>query len=213
MMRQSTARQQPARSSRAEDLLFRAIAGVVNRARDGDLPAFATSLVLPRREWRQLQECGFPEAAIMAWTPGNRQAAPRTFSDLVGLMMANRTAEADARHALWLAHAIAVASHGDRHLVQELGVADRDEVSSLLETYFGPLAQRNTRNQKWKRFLFAELGAAQGKPELRPPGCGKCDHLPICFPNYASSASLDSSSTYSAEPRMEVQTIFYRPGE
>jgi molybdate transport system regulatory protein len=39
----------------------------------------------------------------------------------------------------------------------------------LLETYFGPLAQRNTENQKWKRFPFAELGAVQGKPELRPP--------------------------------------------
>lgn len=203
MMRQSTARRQPAKLGREEDLLSRAIAGVVNHARAGDLPVFAMSLVLPRREWRKLQECCFPGSTLMEWTPGNRQAVPRTFSDLVGLMMANRTAGTNARHALWLAHAIAVASHGDRHLWQDIGVTGRDEVSSLLKAYFGPLAMRNTRDQKWKRFLFAELGAAQGKPGLRPPGCGKCDHLPICFPTPASSASIGKSSTRSAERRAE----------
>ncbi len=77
----------------------------------------------------------------------------------------------------------------ERHLWQDLGVAGRETVSSLLEAYFLPLASRNTQNLKWKRFLFAELGAAQGMSGLRPPGCGKCDQLQICFPTLETSGS------------------------
>ncbi|MBE7421367.1 MAG: nitrogen fixation protein NifQ [Zoogloeaceae bacterium] len=166
----------------APDLLVKAVVGVVKHAMAGALPPFARTLGLPQREWRELLEWCFPESAAWEWAAEAERNIPRPLRGLVEMMMAHRPPGADSRRSRWLAHAIAAACHGERHLWQDLGLAGRDEVSGLLETYFRPLAARNTQDLKWKRFLFAELGAALGKPGMRPPGCSKCDHLPICFP-------------------------------
>ncbi len=171
------------------DLPVKTIVGVVKHALAGELPPFARTLGLPQGAWRDVLEYGFPESAVWEWIAEDGRNIPRSFGELVELMMAHRTAGGDPGRAFWLAHAIAAACHGERHLWQDLGVAGRGEVSGLLESYFQPLAARNTQDLKWKRFLFAELGAALGKPGLRPPGCGKCDHLPICFPPEAASGS------------------------
>ncbi len=171
------------------DLPFKTIVGVVKHALAGELPPFARTLGLPQGMWREVLEYCFPESAAWEWIAEDERNIPRSFGDLVELMMVHRSPEADPSCTLWLAHAIAAACHGERHLWQDLGLAGRDEVTSLLGAYFGPLAARNTQDLKWKRFLFAELGAALGKPGLRPPGCSQCDHLPICFPPEATSGS------------------------
>ncbi len=126
------------------------------------------------------------------------RVTPWTFSALVDLLLSHRTDEtADPAPARWLAHALAAACHGERHLWQDLGLAGREEVTRLLAEYFGPLAARNTQNLKWKRFLFAELGARQKIADLRPPGCSRCDHLPICF----ASEPTKEDATMARKPK------------
>jgi nitrogen fixation protein NifQ len=171
------------------DLPANTIVGVVKNALAGELPPFARTLGLPQGAWRDVLEYCFPESAAWEWIAEDERNIPRSFGKLVELMVAHRSAEADPCRTLWLAHAIAAACHGERHLWQDLGLAGREEVTGLMDTYFGPLAARNTLDLKWKRFLFAELGTTLGKPGLRPPGCGKCDHLPICFPPETTSGS------------------------
>lgn len=107
---------------------------------------------------------------------------PRAVHALVDMMMAQRSILADAREALLLAQAIGIASHGRRHLWQDLGLRGRDDVSALLAHYFAPLFLRNVHNLKWKRFLYQELGALQGRTGLRPPGCAGCEEFGRCFP-------------------------------
>lgn len=175
-------------SNGKRDLLERAIAGVVNQVRSGRLPVFFRTLGLPLTEWQQVRKLCDPASADRenASADGDGDGIPPTFHGLVALLTAHGIATADAARTRWLAHAIAAACHGERHLWQDLGVDRREDVSRLLEIYFRPLFLRNTQNLKWKRFLFAELGKAQGKPDLRPPGCGECDHLSICFPPSAT---------------------------
>lgn len=167
-------------------LSVQAIAGVVNQVRDGRLPVFFRTLGLPLTEWRQMRKLCEPASADWENASADGDGVPPTFHGLVALLTAHGVATADAARTRWLAHAIAAACHGERHLWQDLGATGREDVSRLLETCFRPLFLRNTQDLKWKRFLFAELGKTQGNPDLRPPGCGECDHLPICFPPSAT---------------------------
>lgn len=180
-------------------LLIRAVAGVLDHVRSAELPPFARSLGLTQSEWRDMHESFFAQRCPPQWeATDSRHPLPWTFSALADLLLSHRTHEtADPAPVRWLAHALAAACHGERHLWQDLGLAGREEVSCLLETHFGPLAARNTENLKWKRFLFAELGATQDIADLRPPGCSRCDHLPICFP----SEPTKESATMAQKPK------------
>lgn len=168
-------------------LMVAAIAGVLRNAQDGELPLFSWTLGLPQAQLAALVEHCFPELGQLELMPEAQYAmivkdAPAEFRDLVALLLAHRSLDADLQHADWLAHAIAAASLGSRHLWQDIGLAGRDAVGRLLEQHFQPLYRRNTKDIKWKRFLFAELGVLQGRPGLQPPKCHHCDEFTVCFP-------------------------------
>ncbi|WP_025917434.1 nitrogen fixation protein NifQ [Herminiimonas sp. CN] len=168
-------------------LMVRAIAGVLRNAQDGELPLFAWTLGLPQPVLAALVAHCFPELGALESMPQQQYAAiaataPVEFRDLAVMLLANRSVTADLQHAAWLAHAIAAASLGSRHLWQDLGLTGRDALSRLLAQYFAPLYRRNTHNLKWKRFLFAELGALQGRHHLQPPKCHHYAEFPVCFP-------------------------------
>ena len=99
---------------------------------------------------------------------------PATFAALTRLLVAGQSAGCNAREIVELAQTIAIACHGQRHLWEDLGLAGRTEISTLLAHYFRPLRQRNVLDLRWKRFLFGKLG-------LQPPGCSQCDQSPVCF--------------------------------
>lgn len=186
-MNQSARLPEPPAGGSGFGLMVRAIAGVLRNAQDGELPLFAWTLGLPQPALSAMVARCFPELGTLEWLPQQQyaaivDAAPGEFRDLAAMLLANRSATADLQHADWLAHAIAAASLGSRHLWQDLGLTGRDAVCRLLEQYFAPLYRRNTQNLKWKRFLFAELGALQGRHDLQPPKCHDCAEFPVCFP-------------------------------
>jgi len=80
-----------------------------------------------------------------------------------------------------MAATVAGACFGARHLWQDIGLAGRQEVSALLARHFPALAAGNTRNLKWKRYLFLRLGQELGAPDLRPPRCDGCEDFDLCF--------------------------------
>lgn len=186
MMRSSPIAQSPV-ESRSFCLMVAAIAGVLRNAQDGELPLFSWTLGLPQAQLAVLVEHCFPELGKLELMPEPQYAmivkdAPVEFRDLVALLLANCSPSVDLQHADWLAHAIAAASLGSRHLWLDLGLTGRDAVCRLLEQYFQPLYVRNTKSLKWKRFFFAALGALQGRPGLQPPNCHTCDEFTVCFP-------------------------------
>lgn len=131
-------------SACAEAILARVIAGVMRNAQGGDLPLFAWTLGLPRSELMRMVTTLFPEVGAAVPPVAHEyviilRGKPTDFAALVALLMSHRAAAVDRRRAYWLAHAIAAAAQGERHLWQDLGLRNRDEVSRLLACYFPTL--------------------------------------------------------------------------
>lgn len=81
----------------------------------------------------------------------------------------------------WLAAIIARRSLRANHLWQDLGLMNRRELSQLMTRHFRPLAERNARDMKWKKFFYRELCARDGVVVCRAPNCAVCDDLVVCF--------------------------------
>lgn len=172
---------------RSDELLCRAIAGVMRGGRNGRLPLFAWTLGLPQSELLEMIWQYFPERQSLESMPSEQYArllttVPTEFHGLVDLLSKSTTPAQPDTAVRWLAHALAGACFGNRHLWEDLELAGRESVSTLLERYFEPLYLRNTSNLRWKRFLFVELGAALDIQDMRPPGCTQCDSFRQCFP-------------------------------
>lgn len=174
-------------SPAGERLLVRAIGGVIRNAQEGELPLFAWTLGLPQAELVKLLAHCYPELGPMEPMPEPQyhaisRAAPPEHGRLVTLLLAGRSQQADPRHAAWLAHAIAAAALGSRHLWEDMGLGERADVSALLRHYFEPLYRRNTGQLKWKRFLFRELAELTGGYGGCVPDCSRCSQKTTCFP-------------------------------
>ncbi len=60
----------------------------------------------------------------------------------------------DARR---VAEWIAQASIADGHLWRAMGLAERSELSRLIEHHFPALAEGNDRDMRWKKFFYKRL--------------------------------------------------------
>ncbi|MEZ5628835.1 MAG: nitrogen fixation protein NifQ [Rhodocyclaceae bacterium] len=83
--------------------------------------------------------------------------------------------------AEWMADIVATACAGRDHLWQDLGLANRDELSRLMRLNFKPLADQNVGDMKWKKFLYKQFCAAEGIYVCPAPSCGECADHPKCF--------------------------------
>ena len=168
-------------------LLTRAMLGVLRNAQDGELPLYAWTLGLPQQQLLEVLAACAPELGRMEALPDAQyqqllSQRPPLHNELLDMLLANRSAAENAQHSSWLAHAVAVASLGSRHLWQDLGLSGRHEVNQLLQYYLYPLYARNQTDIKWKRFMYAELGERLGRPGLKPPECGRCHEHALCLP-------------------------------
>ncbi len=166
--------------------LARVIGGVMGHAQTGDLPLFVWTLGLPQDRLLQMIATLFPELGRIEPVSATKYATllrrePPRFTDLVTWLLAHGSHRQPTTHVEWMARAVAAAAQGERHFWQDLGLRNRDEVAQLLAHYFPELQARNTRNLRWKRFLYAELGAHLGIENLQPPGCQRCDQVTLCF--------------------------------
>lgn len=81
----------------------------------------------------------------------------------------------------WLISIIVAACLGSDHLWQDLGLWSRSELSAFLKHNFPELAARNTKDMKWKKFLYKQLCEAEGLYVCRAPSCEVCKDYPLCF--------------------------------
>jgi nitrogen fixation protein NifQ len=95
------------------------------------------------------------------------------------LLLAQRSSEGDAGR--FLAAMIARRAMEPNHLWEDLGLRDRSELTRLLTRHFGPLAARNTRNMRWKRFFYRALCESDGFVMCTTPVCTDCGDFDLCF--------------------------------
>lgn len=87
----------------------------------------------------------------------------------------------DNPETAWMIDIIVAACLGSDHLWQDLGLWSRDQLSAMLHYNFPDLAAKNTKDMKWKKFLYKQLCEAEGIYLCRAPSCEVCIDYQKCY--------------------------------
>lgn len=109
---------------------------------------------------------------------GHHEDIPE-LEDIEHLLLDYRSGQRDSE--VWLARIVACGCTGRDHLWQDLGLANRTELSLLMSVGFQPLAALNTGDMKWKKFIYRQYCARDGIYVCPAPSCGVCVDYPKCF--------------------------------
>lgn len=162
-------------------LAYRAITGVLDSADKGHLPPFAATLGMRYEEFSLIQvehskdsllRLPFYFDLIAEWMPD-------LFPPLVEMLWERHSC--DDKINWWVAHAIACACFGKRHLWQDLGLQGKEELSRLLASRFPKLYRHNFSDLDWNSFIFQELGQHLEIPNFIPSGDDKWMHFQLCL--------------------------------
>ncbi|MGR4932528.1 nitrogen fixation protein NifQ [Bradyrhizobium sp. CAR08] len=144
----------------------------------GQLPGRAG---LTNQELNALVVQYFPSAPVRSCT-WREQSALLALDETVmvrDLLLAQRSTHGEVGG--WLATMIARRAMEPNHLWEDLGLRKRDELSRVLMRHFGPLAARNTKNMRWKRFFYRMLCEDDGLVMCTTPVCTECNDFDLCF--------------------------------
>jgi nitrogen fixation protein NifQ len=120
----------------------------------------------------------FPHAAE-ALSPSDPLDRPDDEACLLALL--TRGTSTGSPFERLLAGMIARRSQCPNHLWQDLGLANRGELSRLMTEWFAPLARRNTQDMKWKKFFFRMICRDAAYTLCTAPSCGECSDFEACF--------------------------------
>lgn len=81
----------------------------------------------------------------------------------------------------WMINMTVTACLGLDHLWHDLGLWHRSELTALLSYNFPLLAQNNTKDMKWKKFIYKKLCEAEGIYLCRAPSCEVCTDYAKCY--------------------------------
>lgn len=112
------------------------------------------------------------------------------------LLLARRSTEGDTGR--WLAAMIARRVMEPNHLWADLGLRNRGELLRVLNRHFAPLARRNVKNMRWKRFFYRTLCEDEGLILCTTPVCTECNDFNHCFGD-------ESGESRMAERRRDVR--------
>jgi len=90
----------------------------------------------------------------------------------------------------WLARIIARRAMEPNHLWEDLGLPERPDLTKLLLRHFQPLAANNTRNMRWKRFLYRAICESEGFTMCPSPTCDACSEFHICYSDDTGPSAL-----------------------
>lgn len=164
----------------ANDAVFACM--IATRAAGGGaLPAW---LGLELADFRALVAYHFPGVSpdVLSATdagPAVPHARRDERDELVQLMLLQRAGQSPSEQ--WMARVVAAGCMASDHLWQDLGLWSRPELTALMRRNFPALAARNTRDMKWKRFLYKQLCEAEGIYVCRAPSCEICADYHACF--------------------------------
>ncbi|MBV5299211.1 MAG: nitrogen fixation protein NifQ [Rhodoferax sp.] len=140
----------------------------------GVLPAM---LGLPESAFQTLWQDYFPGTRLKLHNgPGQNMDE---LEDIRQLLLQYRAGSRESE--VWLAHSVAYGCGGRHHLWQDLGLADRGELSCLMTLAFPALAALNTGDMKWKKFIYRHYCSKEGIYVCPAPSCGECADHAKCF--------------------------------
>lgn len=150
---------------------------IAARLAAGDIEALGlNSVALARLYERWFPNAVAPRVTARAAVPANRLDE---VDDVRVLLLEHRSR--DSEEEIWLAEILAHACLGENHLWEDLGLADRAQLSGLLTRHYAPLAAKNTGGMRWKKFFYKQLCEREGLNLCRAPSCAVCTEYPVCF--------------------------------
>lgn len=172
-------------SARGQDIVRDAFAWTIAIWCEPDASPFVPALGLDYPAFANLLQSRFPQFSAPAdWLDAQRQAvggggALDEFPDLVALLLDHRAVDDESHRRV--AHLVATACMGNDHLWQDLGLPHRAALSELMSRYFPPLAAKNDKDMKWKKFLYRLLCEREGYIACSRPSCAGCADYGSCF--------------------------------
>jgi nitrogen fixation protein NifQ len=137
----------------------------------------SATLGLPEAEFQTLWASYFPGEHL------NLQDGPSLemleLDDLRKLLLDHRAGVAESE--VWMAHMVAYGCSGHNHLWQDLGLANRDELSTLMTAAFPSFAAQNSGDMKWKKFIYRHYCSREGIYVCPAPSCSECADHAKCF--------------------------------
>ena len=147
----------------------------------GSQEAIGAAIGLARADLSQL---------ILNWAPGAAALVdlclqPETLpldeeEEQIHELLDRNRADATAE-TRWMTSIVTRRSMAPRHLWQDLGLRNRDELSQLMTRRFPSLSARNVSNMKWKKFFYRALCESEGFTLCAAPTCNQCGDFDNCF--------------------------------
>jgi nitrogen fixation protein NifQ len=143
--------------------------------------ALPERLGLTPGEFRAMLAYHFPGALLRGRDEEGGLAAARAdeADDLRRLLLGARAGQSPSE--AWVAEILVAGCMGSNHLWQDLGLWARKDLSELMKRNVPPLAARNDRDMKWKKFLYKQLCETEGIYTCRAPSCEACVDFHVCF--------------------------------
>ena len=86
------------------------------------------------------------------------------------------------------------------HLWQDLGLANRGELSKLMQRHFVVLARRNDQDMKWKKFFYRMICRDDGFSMCVAPCCSECGDFEGCFGSETGESLLARTRFHGEAP-------------
>ncbi len=145
---------------------------------------------LPAGELAALIEQQFPLArsVVPVWCEAESRGEDEEVAMVRELLLGKRSTAGEVGH--WLAAMVARRAMEPNHLWEDLGLRDRTELTRLLERHFAPIASRNEKNMRWKRFFYRSLCEDDGFVMCSTPVCTQCSDFERCFGDETGESRL-----------------------
>jgi len=124
-------------------------------------------------------ESSFPLAPFDVQAPNASRIDADEFIDLLVLLDEHRADREPA--SAWLARIVALCCMGENHLWEDMGLANRGELCTLMASSFPSLCALNRDNMRWKKFLYKQLCEREDLFLCRSPICTECGDYKNCF--------------------------------
>ena len=152
--------------------------------------SLAEGLGISGKELRRMIAAYLPDAATLLENFGidNETPVGDEEQSLRRLLLRSRSTPAPLSSVL----SIIIARRATRpnHLWQDLGLANRGELSRLMQRHFAPLAFRNNQDMKWKKFFYRLICQDEDSRICLAPSCSECIDFERCFGDESGESIL-----------------------